>query len=213
MTIRTVLNPYGGFPPIVDAQIGTAFATVHIVALNLETITYVANNLDAIGLVYLNYPTIEMVANNMAVINVVSQNIAPIDEVATNMSSVVAVATNTDDIALVALNNSSVTLVANNMAAVSAVAQQNAIELSALVTGLAGAVNVPVNIPFPSGVTNANLLMFAVCIVTGTNEMVLPGAKYSARINANALEVIVLTPGAALVGDEIRWFIRYDPTV
>jgi hypothetical protein len=48
MAIRTVGDPLGGFPGIVDARIGTAFATVEIVAVNIDAVKTVADNIDAI---------------------------------------------------------------------------------------------------------------------------------------------------------------------
>lgn len=73
MTIRTVLNPYGGIPPIVDARIGTAYAVVEICVLNLETITEVANSNEQIQLVSTNMNSIVVNANNMASINLVAE--------------------------------------------------------------------------------------------------------------------------------------------
>jgi hypothetical protein len=82
MTIRTVLNPYGGIPPIVDARIGTAYAVVEICVLNLETITEVSNSLDQIQLVYNNMNAIVQVGGNTANINIVAANIDDINLVA-----------------------------------------------------------------------------------------------------------------------------------
>jgi hypothetical protein len=211
MTIRTVLNPYGGFPPIVDARIGTAYATVHIVALNLETITYVANNLDAVNVVYLNYPKVEIVADNMVNIVLCANNIAPINVVSNNIQAVKDVASDLTNVNLVATNVAAVNTVAADIDAVKDVAAMGQLELSAYTTGLTAAIGTPVNIPFPAGVTLAKLRGFSVLVhVLATGEVHMPGTKFTAFIVNNQLRVTVSAGATDItVGSTILWHMTY----
>lgn len=214
MTIRTVLNPYGGLPPIVDARIGTAYAVVDICVMNLETITYVANNLPAIVGTFEALPSIILLSNNLAAINAVAQNEQNISIVAADISSVVNVSNNLYMVQAVAQNLPAIQSVYTNMAAVQAVAAQLALEMSAHETGIAPAVGATVQIDYPAAVHNGNLLSSMVHVLATTGDIYFPSSTtFVVTIQDNAHLALTMQAGsAALVGGTIHWHLRYDPT-
>jgi hypothetical protein len=142
MAVITVNNPYGGYPPMVDKRIGTAFAIVDLVAKNLETVAYVASNMEALV----------------------------------------------------------------------AIAAKNEIEATAYVTAVAGAIGVPVDIPYPTDVTNSSIKVFTVNILGTNGRIHVPSEYYTAEIISNNLRVTLgATAPSQMVGGTIRWHMIYTP--
>jgi hypothetical protein len=192
MTIRTVLNPYGGIPPIVDARIGTAYAVVEICVLNLETITEVANSMPQIQVVYNNMNAIVQINGNTANVNLVAANIQDINSVAVNIQDINTVAINADDISIVATRFET--------------------ELTSRAQSIAGAIGATVTLPWPVGVTLADVLASSVLIKGTNNWLYHPGSTtFVATGKPAGLEVVVQTGATAVVGGTILWHITHTP--
>jgi hypothetical protein len=222
MTIRTVLNPYGGIPPIVDARIGTAYAVVEICVLNLETITEVANSMPQIQVVYNNMNAIVQINGNTANVNLVAANIQDINSVAADIESVNTVAANAEDIATivanlqdintVAVNIQDINTVAINADDISIVAPRFETELTSRAQSIAGAIGATVTLPWPVGVTLADVLASSVLIKGTNNWLYHPGSTtFVATGKPAGLEVVVQTGATAVVGGTILWHITHTP--
>jgi hypothetical protein len=213
MTIRTVLNPYGGIPPIVDARIGTAYAVVEICVLNLPTITDVANSVDELMIIYTNMPAIVQVGNNTANVNIVAANITAVSAVGENIDNVNAAGANIDAITAVNANMPPIEVVANDIANVNLVAERLAVELTVLVQDTAGAVEEEVVLAWPADVTPEQVVAFSVIVRGLDNWFYQPSlTTFIATLTPDGLYVEVAQDGVNLVGGTILWHITYTPT-
>ncbi|QYW02287.1 hypothetical protein PP740_gp055 [Stenotrophomonas phage Philippe] len=115
-----------------------------------------------------------------------------------------------DVVKLVAMNIDMIAYVGANMRQIQTLAGD--VKRRTTVTGTAGALNVEVIIPLPTGATIAKLSDYSVVLVTAADTVYTEGSGYfRAYVGPDGLHVTVLpTAPANLVGSQIRWTLTTE---
>lgn len=214
--IDAVVNVAAEIEDVVNVSNNTE--SMALVLSNVEAMNIVSTNIDAVVLVSGSIDSVNVVSTDIDSVKAVSQNMTTVDHVSQNMAAVSTVSLNIGAVTTVANNETEINDVATNMDAVVLLSENiNLIENNpffAFVSGVAPALGASVNIPFPAGVTLANIRSSAVMIIsTLAGTAYFPGAEFTVKIVGNQLVVTIAAGAPAnIVGGAIRWQITYSNT-